>query len=300
MKEPNFTFIIPHYNIPDLLVRCIQSIPVREDVQVIVADDCSPDSEHYKEKYPELSRPYLEFYSTSHGGSAGRARNVGLEHARGQWLLFADADDFFYPCIEEVLLHLETSKADIVYFDVKSYNTEQQAETNEAENFNEEIAKALQSGKTDSIRFHYDVPWGKAIRHSVVKQNHIRFEETYCSNDSRFAAVLGHYAQTIEVLPEKAYCWVTRENSLWRNRDVNWYTTRIKVHLGIVQFLLSHQEPEAAKIHTEYATRFLFKLEKISFWNYIPCAFRYGIVMHKYAFILGHLPKQILLHLLKH
>ena len=35
-----YSIIIPHYNIPDLLRRCLESIPQRDDVQVIVVDDC--------------------------------------------------------------------------------------------------------------------------------------------------------------------------------------------------------------------------------------------------------------------
>ena len=37
--NPQFSIIIPHYNIPDLLMRCLESIPVSEDIQVIVVDD---------------------------------------------------------------------------------------------------------------------------------------------------------------------------------------------------------------------------------------------------------------------
>ena len=59
----NYSIIIPHYDIPDLLIRCLHSIPVRPDVQVIVVDDCSPEADKYLDKYPELSRPYLEFYN---------------------------------------------------------------------------------------------------------------------------------------------------------------------------------------------------------------------------------------------
>ena len=93
--HPTFSIIIPHKEIPDLLMRCLQSIPVSEDIQVIVVDDNSADADTYLERYPELSRPYLEFIRTTKGGGAGYARNVGLEHAKGKWLLFADADDFY-------------------------------------------------------------------------------------------------------------------------------------------------------------------------------------------------------------
>ncbi|MBQ5445892.1 MAG: glycosyltransferase family 2 protein, partial [Lachnospiraceae bacterium] len=91
--KPLFSIIIPHYDIPDLLMRCLKSIPVSKEIQVIVVDDNSPEADTYLEKYPELSRPYLEFIRTTKGGGAGYARNIGLEHAKGEWLLFADADD---------------------------------------------------------------------------------------------------------------------------------------------------------------------------------------------------------------
>lgn len=35
-------------------MRCLASIPVREDIQVIVIDDCSPGADKYLETYPEL------------------------------------------------------------------------------------------------------------------------------------------------------------------------------------------------------------------------------------------------------
>ena len=41
MANINYSIIIPHYNVPNLLLRCVRSIPVREDIQVIVVDDCS-------------------------------------------------------------------------------------------------------------------------------------------------------------------------------------------------------------------------------------------------------------------
>lgn len=86
--------IIPHYNTPDLLMRCLASIPERPDIEVIVIDDCSPDAARYVVDYPALSRPNLTYLSTPQGGSASRARNIGLDHARGEWICFVDADDY--------------------------------------------------------------------------------------------------------------------------------------------------------------------------------------------------------------
>lgn len=90
-----YTIIIPHHNIPELLKRCIDSIPNNPEIQIIVVDDNSKDGDNYLKKYSFLNRDNLLFISTKEGRGAGYARNIGLSKARGKWLLFADADDFF-------------------------------------------------------------------------------------------------------------------------------------------------------------------------------------------------------------
>ena len=52
--SPTFSIIIPHKDIPDLLMRCLRSIPVSEDIQVIVVDDNSVGADTYLERYSEL------------------------------------------------------------------------------------------------------------------------------------------------------------------------------------------------------------------------------------------------------
>ena len=57
---PTLSIIIPHKDIPDLLMRCLRSIPVSEDILVIVVDDNSADADTYLDRYPELSRPLFK------------------------------------------------------------------------------------------------------------------------------------------------------------------------------------------------------------------------------------------------
>ena len=124
MSKMLFSIIIPHYDIPDLLMRCLKSIPVSEDIQVIVVDDNSPDADTYLERYPELLCPYLEFIRTTKGGGAGYARNIGLDHAKGEWLLFADADDFFVEDMYDIITSNSDSEADVIYFKKESVLSE--------------------------------------------------------------------------------------------------------------------------------------------------------------------------------
>ena len=51
----NYSIIIPHKNIPNLLQRCLDSIPNREDVQIIVVDDNSDPNIVDFDKFPGLN-----------------------------------------------------------------------------------------------------------------------------------------------------------------------------------------------------------------------------------------------------
>lgn len=86
------SFIIPHKNNPELLQRCIDSIPNRSDIQIIVVDDKSD-----YEKKIALMHENLEIIQLDENRSkgAGRARNVGLARVMAKWILFTDAGDFY-------------------------------------------------------------------------------------------------------------------------------------------------------------------------------------------------------------
>ena len=111
-----YSVIIPHKNTPDLLQRCLDSIPQRNDIEVIVIDDNSDPVKVDFNHFPGNDRKEIIFVFDKAGKGAGRARNIGLERATGKWLLFADADDYFYPYTFEILDKYKESDNDIVYF----------------------------------------------------------------------------------------------------------------------------------------------------------------------------------------
>lgn len=212
--SPTFSIIIPHKEIPDLLMRCLKSIPVSEDIQVIVVDDNSPDADTYLERYPELSRPYLEFIRTTKGGGAGYARNVGLDRAKGKWLLFADADDFFVDNMHDIIsMHIE-SDADVIYFKKKSVKSDDpNCLARRDNNIDRIMDNYLKTGDELPIRTRYGVPWGKMIKKSLIEKHHIRFEEIKYSNDILFSVHVGCFADKIEAIDMVLYVVTYREGS---------------------------------------------------------------------------------------
>ncbi len=89
--------IIPAYNIPDLLPRCVESVATqdypKELLEVIVVDDGSTDNTG--EVADKLAKEYdnVTVLHKENGGSSS-ARNLGLSHATGDYVGFVDSDDF--------------------------------------------------------------------------------------------------------------------------------------------------------------------------------------------------------------
>ena len=93
--RPFFSTIIPTYNRAHLLGATLDSVLAQEfdDNEIIVVDDGSTDNtDDLLERYSDRIRVLRQ----SQQGS-GAARNHGIEHARGQYLVFLDSDDLWFP-----------------------------------------------------------------------------------------------------------------------------------------------------------------------------------------------------------
>ena len=195
-------------------MRCLKSIPVSEDIQVIVVDDNSPDADTYLERYPELSRPYLEFIRASKNGGAGYARNIGLDHAKGKWLLFADADDFFVGNMYDIINTHVDSDADVIYFQKRAvYSDNLNCKSSRSGYIDKIMDIYLKTGDEVPVRTRYNVPWGKMIKKSLVENHHIRFEEIKYSNDILFSVHVGCLAKKIEAIDTVLYVVTSHEGS---------------------------------------------------------------------------------------
>ena len=121
MKQKlTYSFIIPYHNTPDLLQRLINSIPQREDIEIIVVDDNSDADKKANIKRQDVKTIYIDKNDTM---GAGKARNVGMSAATGKWLLFADSDDFYKAGFINVLDEYRDSEIEILFFNVE-YITE--------------------------------------------------------------------------------------------------------------------------------------------------------------------------------
>lgn len=213
----NFSIIIPHKNIPELLRRCVSSIPRRDDTEIIIVDDNSdPDKVDFVH-FPYLDEPNVKVIFDKSGLRQGHARNVGLQHAEGRWILFADSDDFFFYSIIKAMDDCLQSDADIIYY--KSTNLD--SETYKADitrsgltNTSIDLYLNHKVFGEDYVRYRHPAPWGKFIRSSIIKENEISFPEIIKAEDALFSVRCGYYAKKIEVRDVSLYCLTSREGNV--------------------------------------------------------------------------------------
>ena len=111
--------IIPVYNRPEKVIRAIESIPNRDDVEVIVVDDCSTDNT--LDTLTSYDKRPIIILQTNTNSGPGIARNAGLDVAKGEYVLFLDSDDWLVTeNINSVLDNLDKlNKYDLIWFDNK-------------------------------------------------------------------------------------------------------------------------------------------------------------------------------------
>lgn len=243
----NYSIIIPHYNIPDLLIRCVRSIPVRDDVEIIVVDDNSPEGENYPDLYPDLKRNGLTYIHLNKNIGGGGARNVGLKHAKGKWLIFADADDFFNYCFNDALDEYIDCESDVIYFKANSIDTTTYVNTRRSEGRNSQIEAYINNPNISdcnlSLRYRTGEPWCKIVRHDLVFDHKIDFEETPINNDTQFAYLIGFYARNISADRRAIYCLTDRDNSVSRTLNEQLNLVRLEVYSKKIKFLKDNNIP---------------------------------------------------------
>jgi glycosyltransferase involved in cell wall biosynthesis len=222
----NYSFIIPHHNCPKLLNRLLDSIPQREDIEIIVVDDNSDE-----DKKPKVARSDVSvvLIPKEESKGAGHARNIGLDMAKGKWLLFADSDDYYEKDFISNLDEHINSDADIVFFSAYVNYDIEHPQVNQEQNYIELIFQNyLESSKTElDIRraaMAANVPWNKMFKKQFIFDIGAWFEEIPISNDAWFVKYAGSKAAKIEIIKKRLYYYIKYPNNTTnKKRPLNHY-----------------------------------------------------------------------------
>lgn len=231
-----YSILIPHRNAFNLLHRAVKSIPVREDIEILIIDNSTEEIDFTEIK--QLNKSIRVLYSEPARG-AGGARNVGMEKSSGKWLLFLDADDFFMPTAFHSFDQFATSSDDIIFFKWASCYSDTLKPANRHFFYNRFIDLYFHQPDTNEflLRYKLDTPCAKMVLSDLVKKYHLEFDECVACNDAFFSAKTGFYAEKVTASKEVVYCATVNKGSITNTRSKRNFESRYLANLRINRFL---------------------------------------------------------------
>lgn len=114
------SIIVPVYNQEELIIRALNSIPKRDDIEIIVVDDCSTDMTfkncvQWKREYQDFD---ISIVKLSENKGLGNAKNVGYDSSHGEYVNQLDSDDYLITSEYERVID-ELDGTDMVYCDIE-------------------------------------------------------------------------------------------------------------------------------------------------------------------------------------
>lgn len=281
-----FTIIIPHKNIANLLQKCLDSIPKRNDLHIIVVDDNSNPDKINPDKFPGINNPQCEVIFTKEGKGAGYARNVALQHTDSKWVLFADADDYFSNELNIFLDQYKDIDADLVFYENITIDSKT-GNSLEKDLMVKEYAQLSSAlNNYEPLRYMTHAPWTKMVSVKLIKEHNIQFQEICAANDVWFATQVGHFAKKIAISNLKIYTRTIRQGSLFYSFKADNLLARIKAGYKVNSFL-----KKVGKLDYYAETwGYFLDLRKISWWLFLKNTIPY----------LYHTPNKIILKHLKY
>ena len=112
------SLIVPVYNGEEFIEKALKSIPVRDDIEIIIIDDGSTDNTGKIVKDMCKGRDNIKIITLCANKGLGNAKNVGYDNAKGEYINQLDCDDFLYTQdYEKVMAELDGT--DIVFMDLE-------------------------------------------------------------------------------------------------------------------------------------------------------------------------------------
>ena len=208
--NPTISVIIPVYNAEKFVGRCVESVKTQtySDWQMILVDDGSKDkSLEICQEYAGADNRIRVIHQENAG--PGIARNVGLEYAKGKYVVFIDSDDYIEM---EYFQLLSEHDEDVVYIDVRNVDENGRV-------LKEEYMSKQKQLSLDSIlrrQMTGNISWGgvrKCIKLSVLQDNNIKYSNHKIGEEAIYSFQALWYAKSVAFIERPLYNYVQRGDS---------------------------------------------------------------------------------------
>ena len=247
MSTYRISLVVAIYGVEKYIAKFAESAlgQTSDDVQFVFVNDGTKDrsmdilNQLIENEYPHLI-PRIVIVNKENGGLPS-ARKAGLDVAEGEYVLFADSDDWLEKnVIEKLVAKIDETDADIVYFDlVKEYG-------NKTSYTGERDYKAGQNDEYIINIFNYKshgFTWNKCFRRSLYTDNVIYFPKLGMHEDIYLMSQLILHAKSFAHIPEALYHYRKDNPDSFCSQD------RRKRHVSSTTNLLDLYEHYRANLH---------------------------------------------------
>ena len=262
---PRLSIIIPFYNSVEYLSECVGSILVHnlDDYEIILVDDGSTDdsvkiSDDFASKIFNIRVFHKE------NGGVSTARNLGIDKAEGEYIMFVDSDDTLSRDWGKIFD--EEWKSDIVYIDKR---------------LGEESVESMRTHITGypSTKIYIPGPTSKLFRREFLIQNNLKFtEKINFAEDLLFNLESIIKAESVGVIKEGIYEIRKTSGGLTRGFDENIFESTIRFMRRIDELDLGVEGDYLKQIQIfNLATR----ISRLDYKTYLRCTEVFGGLLYK-------------------
>ncbi len=220
-KNIDFSIVIPVFNNSKYINDCIKSIYNQDkgsySYEIIIIDDCSNDGTFDLLKNLEKEFKKIRLFQTAINGGPGIARNIGIQQAKGKWILFLDSDDTLANKALKVLFKasIENKTNDIISYNF-TYDENSSIKTNKVSGRYDlhSLSKDKKSLISDYLSLGMD---GSVIftlmKTEFLQKNNILFSKGY-HEDVDFLFKVYYLSHSILIVDEPLYIKNNCKNSI--------------------------------------------------------------------------------------
>lgn len=218
--NPLVSIVVPTYNVELYIHQCLNSLlgQTYKNIEIICVDDCSTDSTiQIIENFMETDSR-IRLYHRNINSGPSICRNIGIDKANGNFIMFCDGDDYIldntvYAC----LLLLKKYNTDAVYFNIEQFYPDN---THNLSFYDARLSDPVQILSTDKdpVIFNFTNAVCGFFNLQTIRENNLKFPEGKLYEDWIFMTSL-HMLSLKILWYNVPFYWYRRErkNSITSN-----------------------------------------------------------------------------------
>lgn len=211
--KPKISVVVPVYKVEQWLKECMDSLvnQTLKEIEIICVDDGSPDNcGKILDEYAEKDSRVKVIHQKNSG--VQKARNAGLDIATGEYITFADSDDYLELNAYEVAYnYAKKDDVDILQFKYRQFYDGKDDYVNKLDLSDSPVISLKEYWQLEQSR----TVWNKLFKFEIIQNNNIRFiPGIKPADDTCFSYSALGYVKKVKNIPAKFYNYRLRSDSI--------------------------------------------------------------------------------------